>query len=434
MADGIQFGWVSPATRRLLEEDNPGYISKEKAHWLTFCYIIGNMCGVLFSINIFNIISRKLSIFISCLFIFVGWLGLLISNSFFLFCLSRWIAGVGRNMIFVVIPMYIGEIARPNIRGKLGIIIYLMMNIGVLISYCLVPYFALFITPVIGMLITFVCMILICVFPESPYYLILHGHIDNAEKSIKFLKGEENVEIEINRIKQAIEDNTSAGHIRSLILLFTVRSNFLVLVILMFLRFVQQSSGIGVISLNIHSIFQEVEGTITTDTSAIVYCTMMITSCFFSMLVMDKFGRRPLLIISCIICFLCLALEGSYFYVKDYITPDNAWLHWTPLFCTVIFVYGYRVGLGTVPIIMIGELFAVDVKVTGVALTDFIYSLSSLSSNFVYYFTKEVLGMYFPFWIFAIVTLFAAIICYFFVPETKGKNLEEIQIMINKKS
>lgn len=139
------------------------------------------------------------------------------------------------------------------------------------------------------------------------------------------------------------------------------------------------------------------------------------------------------MIFSCCTAAMILASQGAFFYTKlgAGLNTDN--VSWLPIVFIVLFVLAYRVGLGTVPIVMISELFPANVKAYGIVLTDLMYSIASLLSNTIFTYTEDAFGMYTPFWIYATICLIAAIFSKFCVPETKAKTLEEIQFMLMNK-
>lgn len=433
LADGMQFGWVSPSVPKLLASDSPIPITKEEGGWITQYYIIGNLCGVIVSVNIFNKLSKKWSIALATVPIVLGWVGILIARSVVAIYVSRFLAGVGRNMVYVVVPMYIGEIADPKIRGMLGTFIYLMMNLGVLISYLLIPFTPFYVASVVGLCIAGAKLLLLKFLPESPYYLLAHGKKEAAEEALITLRGTKDVSEEVNRIEEAVKKQTTQkpSLIKSYRSLFTVRSNIKALLILLLLRSIQILSGVSVLTMHIHAIFAEAGGKLKPEHSALVYIFMQITSSFVTLGVMDRFGRKPLMIFSCIISCVAMTLAGTYFYLKT--TTNLASFTWIPLLTTLMFVYGYRVGLGTVPIVMVGELFPANVKVSGVVLTDLMYSLSNFASNAIFHSTEAKFGMFAPFFFYGVFSLAGAIFSILFVPETKGKNLEEIQMLLSRK-
>ncbi|KAF2881279.1 hypothetical protein ILUMI_24898 [Ignelater luminosus] len=436
LSDGMQFGWPSPAIPKLLREDSPIPMTKEQSKWVTQSYIAGNVAGVLLSFAIFNKLSRKISIFISSLPIIISWLGNLVASSISVLYVARFIGGVGRNMAYVAVPMYIGEIADPQIRGVLGTFMYIMMNVGVVAVYALTPYLPLSVSSITGLILAVVQILFLKFVPESPYYLITSGKEEEARKSLQTLRRSDDVEEELKTLIVAMKRQT-AGNNRfkdSFSRLFTVRSNLKALGILLMLRAIQMLSGVSVMTMHIHMIFQQAGGHLTTEVSAIIYGVMMLSSCLFSMATTDRFGRKSLMIFSCLVTSLVLISQGFFFYVKIGVGYNLDYLAWLPILNIIGFVLAYRIGLGTIPIVMVSELFPANVKVAGVVLADLMYSVSSFISNALFEYTEDALGIFTPFWLFGGFCLVAVVFSILFVPETKGKTLEEIQYLLMNKN
>lgn len=422
ISDGMQFGWPSPAIPRLLANNSSIPLNKEQAKWITNFYIIGNMCGLLISIVIFRGLSRKTSLVVACLPVLTAWLGILVSKYVWMLFLARFIGGIGRNMIYVIVPMYIGEIASPSIRGALGSFIYGSMNLGVILVYALAPNFTLQISSAVGFLMAILQLLLIYFIPESPYFLLTKNRTYEAENSLMVLRQKRTVGKELDEIAQAVARQTAEkSNIKEL---FKVSSNRRALLILVFLRFVQMFSGVSVMTMHIHSIFREAGGNFAPENSALIYGVLMLLSCFCTMGIMDRHGRRPLMIFSCLTTALVLISQGVYLYCAS----RN--LSWLPLMLVIAYIFTYRIGLGMVPMVMVGELFPTNVKVPGVVLSDLVYSLSSLLANIVFQYSEGAWGMFAPFFIFGGVCFVTAALSAKYVPETRNRTLEEIQIIL----
>lgn len=424
ISDGMQFGWPSPAVPKLLSNDSSVHLTQEEAKWITNFYIIGNMCGLLISIVIFRRLSRKASLACAGLPVLLAWLGIFLSKTSWMLFLARFVGGVGRNMIYVATPMYIGEIAHPEIRGALGSFIYGSMNVGVILVYALTPHHRLEVGILVGLAFALLQLLLLCLIPESPYYLLIKNESSRAERSLTILRQTNNVEKELDDIAQAIARTTATKP--NVTELFNVPSNRKALYILVFLRFVQMFSGVSVMTMHIHSVFKAAAGNFTPENSALIYGVLMLLSCFCTTGIVDHYGRKPLMVFSCLSTFLILTTLGAYFYVAST-------LAWLPIVLVVAYIFAYRVGLGTVPIVMVSELFPASVKVPGVVLSDLVYSLSSLLANVVFQYTQEAFGICTPFFIFGCICFGAAVVSARIVPETRNRTLEEIQVLLKNK-
>lgn len=161
---------------------------------------------------------------------------------------------------------------------------------------------------------------------------------------------------------------------------------------------------------------------------------MQVIATFVSVMVVDKLGRRILLLASSSVMAIATTAMGVYFYMKQIDESSVTNLGWLPVSSLCIFIIMFSIGFGPVPWLMMGELFASDIK--GVA-----GSIAG-TSNWVLAFIvtktfvnlKEAMGSGQTFWLFAGITVVGAVFVFVFVPETKGKSLNEIQDELSGKS
>lgn len=212
--------------------------------------------------------------------------------------------------------------------------------------------------------------------------------------------------------------------------LVRVRSNRVALIICLCLMMFQQVSGINAIIFYTMRIFESAGSTMDPSICTIIVGVVQVLMTFGSTLLIEKAGRRILLLQSSVVMGICLAIVGIFYHLKDG-GSDVSNIGWLPLISLVMYIVSFSLGFGPIPWMMMGELFAPDVK--GIA--------SSIAVMFnwtlVFIVTKcfgimnDGLGGDVTFWIFAacmvVATLFVAIV----VPETKGKSTAEIQSILN---
>lgn len=147
----------------------------------------------------------------------------------------------------------------------------------------------------------------------------------------------------------------------------------------------------------------------------------------------DRAGRRILLLLSASIMGLCLAILGLYFALKNR-GDDVPNIGWLPLICVAVFIVMFSLGFGPLPWMMMGELFASNVK--GAASSIAVCANWTLVFIVTFSFGKLIdwMGEHWTFWLFAIICCIATVFIYFVVPETKGKTLTEIQRILNADS
>merc|ERR1711970_999095 len=144
---------------------------------------------------------------------------------------------------------------------------------------------------------------------------------------------------------------------------------------------------------------------------------------------MDKAGRRLLLNLSSSIMVISISALGAYFYIAD--TLDDTSLankiDLLPVASLSLFVFAFSIGFGPIPWLMMSELFSPEVKSLASSIsTSFNWTLAFLVTKF---FSTMVNGLTEAgaFWFFGSFTILTFLFCMFFVPETKGKSLDEIQ-------
>ncbi|KAJ8972656.1 hypothetical protein NQ317_015376 [Molorchus minor] len=212
--------------------------------------------------------------------------------------------------------------------------------------------------------------------------------------------------------------------------ILTVKSNFKAMTIMAVLNSAQQLSSINVILMNMHTIL-EAAGSIYIDssTSAIIFAVLMLIAVLVASIIIDKFGRKKLLITSSILTGLCLATIGIYFNVKN-IGYNVGSISWVPIVSVMIYAFVFKIGLGMVPIVITAEIFASRIKAIGMTLADAVYVLMAIFAIQIYQLLLRWYGMHVPFYVFSCCSFLSAVFAATFVPETKGKTLDEIQLVL----
>lgn len=205
------------------------------------------------------------------------------------------------GIAFAVMPVYIGEIAESDIRGCLGSSISVMYNMGVLLTYAIGPYVTI---PQFAIISTSVPVLLFVTFmwvPESPYFLLATDQPQLAKDNLKILRRDKNIEKEFKHIQEAVaEQMKEKENSNILILLIKQKSNRKALLIMLGVRSVHQLCGMTSFIFYAEKIFGEAGGMLSSSTSAAIYALLQIVACFLSTVLLDRAGRKPLLIVSCV--------------------------------------------------------------------------------------------------------------------------------------
>lgn len=413
---------------KLQEPGSPVKIEEWEIVWLETLLMLGGLAGLPVTIYLVDRIGRKKAILVASFTSFFCWIIIACARRIELLFFARFVIGMAGDVAFVATPMYIAEIADQKIRGFLGGLIYIMVLFGLLTIYVVAPFVKIFISSLVGVFVTLLQMCTFSFMPESPYYLLLKQQKEQATKNLKWLRSSDNVQDELDAISAAVERQQSErGKPQDLIL---VPSNRKAVIIMTVLNAAQHFSGVSVMLMNLHSILTAA-GSVYLDsrTSAIVFAIIMILFSLSAIALVDVFGRKALLTSSSLLTGVSLALLGGYFAVKN-AGVDTTSFSWIPIFSVMFYAAVYRFGIGMVPIIMTGELFPTSVKAMGMTYADAIYVLFASAALFTYQALAHTYGLHVPFLLYAASCVLTAIFCMTYVPETKGKTLEEIQLLL----
>lgn len=242
----------------------------------------------------------------------------------------------------------------------------------------------------------------------------------------------EEVQPDLQAIKNFIHREEEQRSMSSFKDLFTKRVNLKALIISFILLSLQKWTGIDCILSNSELIFSKARISLAAEISTIIVGAILVVSCCITLLFVDRFGRRPVLMCSALGLTICLVLLGSYFLLENSHAPLTH-IRWIPLAGMIGFISIYSFGFGPVPCAVATEIFAHDVK----ALGNTIIVSASLVVDFLalrsFLLISEAYGLGWAFWIFAIVCAAAFVFTLLVVVETKGLSLEEIQRRLGQK-
>lgn len=255
---------------------------------------------------------------------------------------------------------------------------------------------------------------------NSPRWLIHQSKIEKAKKSLERIR-QENVDEEFSNIEAEIkrsEEGVKTVSLRKRITNPKVIKNLLLMIFLFFLR---SFSGSNIVAQYSTDIFIKVGLTMPSIATALTGLCNII-AVVISFVIIDKFGRRKLLIIGVIgqsISFGILAL--SYI-----LTSKIPWISWFSVLGVLGYILSFSFGMGPIIPLIQTELFPADLESIGVTASTFVDWSSCALSTFLYPSLADLLQDYvfIPFFVLNVILLIGIVL---FLPETKSKSLEELQ-------
>ncbi|XP_064210816.1 facilitated trehalose transporter Tret1 [Tribolium castaneum] len=428
MNDGMHYGWSAPVIPILQADNTPIQISKVDESWLEAMYLVGGIAGLPVTIFLVNKIGRKNSTMVSSVTSLLSWILIALASNVTLLYVARFLSGLAGDMAFVATPMYVAEIADQKIRGLLSCLIYLMMLFGILLIYAIAPFTPFYVPSVVGGALLVTQLASFTFMPKSPYYLITKNKMDKARKALNRLRTTKDNEAELEEISRAIErQRKEKGRPQDLLL---VNSNRKALIVITMLNGAQHFTGISVMLMNMHTILTKAGSVyLTSNATAIIFSSCMLIAATISSFAVDKYGRKFLLISSSILTGICLLVLAVYFNLQ-YSGYDVRAVSWIPIGCVMAYAATFKMGLGMVPIVISAEIFSNKVKAMGMTIADAMYLVFGILSIELYKHLSESYGYHVPFYIFACFSFITTVFVVTIVPETKGKSLEEIQLLL----
>nr|XP_012221518.1 PREDICTED: facilitated trehalose transporter Tret1-like [Linepithema humile] len=433
-AAGSHIGWTSPTLPILKSPDSHIQITSDDASWIASFFLLGTIPGCILAAFIVDWLGRKKSLLIGGGPLLIGFVLVYVAWNPYVLYASRFISGIGQGVVYVVCPMYIGEIADKEIRGSLGSFIKLMVTFGELYAHAVGPYVTYEKLAGICILIPLLFLVAFVWMPESPYYLLIKNQPDNAMANLKKLKRyatKNELDEELEQMqKTVVRDISNRGSIRDLV---GTRGNLRAIVISLGLQLVLQFSGIAAIESYTQEILEEGDSSISAATAVILLSVFQLIAGIGAAILVDKLGRRPLLLGTTFSGGIALAIAGTFYFLKFQQGWNTAGYGWI-LHSSVIF-YELIIALGLNPLsyMMLGELFPTNVKGAAVSLANLWSSFLAFIVSKLYQIISDYCGVYAAFYWFTTSCFLGFVFILFIVPETRGKSLLDIQEELNCK-
>lgn len=490
---GLMFGYDQGVVSGIVTMENFGYhfpriyLDAGYKGWFVSTFLLCAWAGSLLNSAVADYYGRKKSIMVACVIFVIGVIFQTIAASDSMIFAGRGVAGVAVGMLTMVVPMYIAEIAPAESRGGLVVLQQLSITFGILISYWIdygcnyiggtrcapdiaytdktssTPTFdprtdvgpkgctgqtsAAWRVPIaIQMTFAIVLGISMIFLPNSPRWLVAKNRDAEAMGVLAKVRrlpiDDEELKDEYSKIKAEVlfEKASLPDHLKSAgpstrffgqyWHILTTKSHFKRVFIGSAVMFFQQFMGCNAIIYYAPTIFSELglSGNTTSLLATGVYGIVNFLSTIPAVFLIDRLGRRVLLMAGALGDIISLVVVGAVIAKYGTLLSDHPSAGWAGI--AFVYIYDINFSYSWAPIgwVLPSEIFSLGIRSKAIAITtsstwmnNFIIGLVSpkMIKNITY-------GTYF---IFASFSLIALIFTYFFIPETRNRTLEEMDIV-----
>ncbi|XP_068625099.1 facilitated trehalose transporter Tret1-like [Battus philenor] len=396
-----------------------------------------------FSGYFLDALGRKYSCMLFSICQVVAWIIVLLSNRVEAILASVFLSGLSACLVLVV-PIYVSEICQEFLRGAMTSMPIIFYGMGMLASYLMGGYLDYDTMTYACLSMAVLGAILIMLMKESPTHLMAKGLEKDAARAIAYYRAtkvnSKTVEEEIENIRRAMnpELDDSTPETEKLQNEVTVKTKMspweffkksqstrraMYMSLVLYTAAIFQ--GLMVVQVYAEPLFAEaVPDTSPTVCSVISAIVTVVTGLLAAFLV-EWIGRRYLMIYASIASGVCCVVLGTQIH-----------LHWGPHWVTALFMYlfviTYTCGAGTVPFVLVAEIFLPEIRSLASMIAVEWCFICSFVVLFIFNPLVSAIGLGPVFYIFAVACFLSAIYSVFYVPETKGLTVDVIQNLFSK--
>ncbi|MEP7257059.1 MAG: sugar porter family MFS transporter [Flavitalea sp.] len=407
--------------------------------WFVSSALIGCIVGVAFSGELSDRFGRKKLLLFAALLFFISACACTLTDSLFWIIAARIVAGIGIGVASIIVPLYISEISPAAIRGRLVTFYQLAVTIGILFAYLsnafLLNYSTahqhtsltglshfLYITEVwrgmfsvliVPSLLFFIGLLSV---PESPRWLMLKGREEEALNTMEKISGDKSQSLlDLAAIKKnKHSDSASYGQLLD-------PGMRRALLIGLMLPFLSQLSGINAIIYYGPTILHNAGITMRDSLfSQIIFGAAIVLFTFIAIFKVDNTGRRRLYLIGTIGATLSLFTTGLLFCL-GYTSGIGL------LVSVLVFLASFAFSIGPLKFVVASEIFPGAIRGRAMALSIMVMWVADTIVGQLTPISLDKLGIAGTFWFFAFFCFVGFLFILKYLPETKGKSLEEIE-------
>ncbi|OWR51015.1 sugar transporter [Danaus plexippus plexippus] len=394
------------------------------ASWVGGLMPLAALAGGVLGGPLVDYIGRRKTILLTAVPFFVGWILIATARIVHLVLIGRAICGLCVGIGSLAFPVYLGETIQPEVRGTLGLFPTAIGNIGILICYIAGKYLDWSQLAYLGASLPIPFLILMFMIPETPRWYMLRGRNEEARKALQWLRGKNTkIDNEMRDIALSDAEVDSDLKFKDILKMKYLKSILIALGLMLF----QQLSGINAVIFYTVKIFNMSGSSVDGNLSTIIVGLVNFISTFVATALIDRTGRKILLYISSVTMTVTLIVLGTFFYVRDTLHMNVTNLGWLPLTSVMFYLLGFSLAFGPIPWLMMGEILPAKIRGGAASMITAFNWLCTFAVTKTFHNILVAIGPAGTFWLFGCICFVGLFFVIVFVPETRGKSLEQIE-------
>lgn len=435
---GAWLAWPSAVIPMIEKDGIPMKMTEGEISTMVALMDLGNILSPVPASYLMDKIGRRPTLMSAGVCAIIASAAVMLANGVCLIYAARIFAGFTKGIAYAVLPIYAAEVANTKVRGGLTAVSMVFLTLGTTVDYAIGPHFSYQALNITNAIIPILLLSTIMFFPESVHFLAMKGKHDQAlnalakYRQVKKENAKENgLEAEYQEVSRKVEEDMRyKGRFLDLI---STPANKRALMIISLLAFFQRSTGISPIIAYSTSTMPKEGGGLSISEYMIVFSVVHAITAYGVMPLVDRLGRRPLMLFSSLTTGLVTGFIGVYYWMErsGYDVRDIQWIPYAGL---VLFAITYGAGAGIIPSTIVGELFPTNIKSYASSVSAIILAAVSFTLNKIFHVVAKSYGAHVMFWSFTAASFLCTLFTYVFLFETKGKTFTEIRDYMAKLS
>ena len=443
---GFGLSYPSPIA---LEVKRKGILSDNNFPIFASLISLGAAAGSLLCIPFIQWFGRKAVIQINSIFGAVGWLMIAMGSSATELIVARFFCGMSVGIYSVVVPIYVGELAHYKTKALLTNSFSVVLRLGVVTCYVLGVFLSFRVLALVPVVCIVIQVILMSFQPYSPTWLLSRNLDKRGKQALISLRNKHcDIQEEYAKIKSVLKESDISLWAKIKILLEPYHLKALVVGLTMVTCV--QFTGIP-IYLSYASQLYSTNKLLDSNTAPTLLGVFMVAGTLIASVLFDRVGRKSLTILSAIGTVTCLTSLGIGFWVTEQsppcqsppLTVYNATIVgqsgciaisvWALINLNMIF-FLFGLGWGSLLWVLLAELFPIRVKTVVSSLAQFNLWVVTFLIILIWPYLEVWFGTSGAFFIFAVINSFSLLFVVLFIPETKGKAVDEIERLFQERT